>query len=210
MLIDKVLQANDRMMDSKLDDSHHDNQVDQSNDLMREYIKINKPLKAKCKEFIESSTSTRTAIYLFHNGTHSFHGFPFFKFSCLAEHISKGSYNRGNHHNEFPVNLLGDFVESIVETGIYYYWGDLKSTDKIDPMIYKLLSIEESWFIICGIFDTDNNILGFVLCEYDPQKETTEEILNKQIEDIKIITKTVSTVLEFSEFNEKYKGGLMK
>ena len=55
------------------------------------FMELNKTLKTECEHTMKKSNSDRSAIYVFHNGTHASHGLPFFKLTCISETISKNS-----------------------------------------------------------------------------------------------------------------------
>lgn len=176
--------------------------------LMETYSKINESLKDNCRAYLDKTTADRIAIYLFHNGTHTTHGFPFFKFSCICEYITKGTLSRMKDHLDFPINLMGDMVTLLMRQGEYYEFSEASKnmTRPIDPMIYKLLTSDSNSFIVCAIFDSDNNIMGFILSEFNRSilNDTNIQIRKDIMADM---AKSVSPILEFSEFNKNYKGG---
>lgn len=175
--------------------------------LMSTFMRMNESLKDRCKNYLEKTTADRTAIYLFHNGTYTSHGFPFFKFSCICEQISKGSFSRMKEHHEFPVNLMGDIVGLLMEKGGYAEFGEItKGSKPIDPVIYKLLTKESNGFILCSIFDSCNNIMGFVLAEFS-RSNLSETNIKKRTSALDDMAASVSPILEFSDANNQYKGG---
>lgn len=166
--------------------------------------KISRTLKEKLEKHISEYNIARGGIYLFHNGHYSLSGFPFFKFSCICEYVSKFTYARMKSHNQFPVNLMSDFMTFLLEDGLYYLNDDNKNYTELDPIIEKMLTDKGHPFIIKGIRNTEDDIIGFLICEYE---SLNREELDKINGDIITLIKKIAPILEFSNINYEYKGG---
>ena len=166
--------------------------------------KISRTLKEKLEKYIGDNNIARGGIYLFHNGHYSLSGFPFFKFSCICEYVNKFTYARMKSHNQFPVNLMSDFMTFLLEDGLYYFDDNHKNYVELDPIIEKMLTDKGHPFIIKGIRNTDDDLIGFLICEYESIDNIDYEEAN---EGIITLIKKIAPILEFSNVNYVYKGG---
>lgn len=174
-------------------------------DLMNSFMKISNVLKSHIAANVVMLDARRIGVYLFHNGTHATSGFPFFKFSCICEKMTNPHDARIRYHKDFPVNLIGDFVNDIYNKTTDKYY-DPNHTEPLDPVFIKLLCNEEDKCLIRGIFDTDSNLLGFILAEFrvdhfDSSSYSTKSDIMDQL------AANITPILEFSDINNTYKGG---
>lgn len=130
------------------------------------FVKLNKSLKNVCETASKKSNSDRTAIYVFHNGSHASHGLPFFKMSCISEWVSKNSNSniKMAEHSAMPLNLFDTIVSGLYDDSQYRITIG-KNTDPGDLLFLKNTKIKDCIFI--PIYDDENNMMGFVLNGYN-------------------------------------------
>lgn len=196
VLIERLLNQNDSK-ENKLD-----------KDVVNLYVKINNAIKLEVTTFVNLLEANRLAIYLFHNGTTALSGLPFLKFSCISEYTKYTERSRIKSHYGFPVNLMSDFVKDLVNhTEIIYVDDTQPNTYSDDALVSKLISAPADKYIIKGIFDSNFNLIAFAVVEFDSTVLTNENCSYKK-ERINELIKIISPILEYSDFNSIYKGGV--
>ena len=192
-------------MQQKSEDSGPVKKESINKDLMSSFMKISNVLKSHIAANVVMLDARRIGVYLFHNGTHATSGFPFFKFSCICEKMTNPHDAKIRYHKDFPVNLIGDFVNDIYNKTTDKYYDGTRA-EALDPVFVKLLCNEEDKCLIRGIFDTDSNLLGFILAEFrvghfdSSSYESKSKIMDQLVANI-------TPILEFSDINNTYKGG---
>ena len=204
-ILTHILDENKKLMAEKEKESvkvKHES----SGQLLKEYSKINNMLKHNCMHFLKETSANRIAIYIFHNGMYGITGIPFFKFSCIAEQVTKYQYAKIKEHHDIPINLMGDMVDILLESREYYKYSDKCNVDEIDPIIHRLLNDDVDDFIIHSILDSNKNIIGLILAEFD-KNDDSEVAFFRNRETIISMVRAVSPILEISNYNKVYNGG---
>lgn len=163
------------------------------------FMELNKTLKSACDRTMRKTNSDRTAIYVFHNGTHASHGLPFFKITCVCETISKNSNVnvKISEHSSVPISMF----ETIVSGLFYNSEHRINMNNTSDPTEIVFLQntkIKECFFI--PIYDDDNNMMGFVFNGYN----TIDENRNIEVEQEYLVelARMAQPVIEYSKFQE--------
>lgn len=172
------------------------------------FLKVSSHIKVELSSYMNILKSDRLAIYLLHNGQQAANGFPFFKFSCISEQVKHLNMARIKSHHDFPVNLMSDLIQTLFDHKTISFY-DEDSQINIDPFVYKLLVNTSNKYIIKGIFDTNVNLIGFILVEFD-FVELNKDCYFKMSKEIDNLIKTISPILEFSNVNNIYQGGVIK
>ena len=167
-------------------------------EIMNIYLKIKSTIKIQISQYMVDLQADRIAIYLFHNGTKAINGFPF----LIAN-------SRIKQHHDFPVNLMTDFLKNLFDHKpiCYYDDNDINSNMEEDPMFEKLISSSSNKYIVKGIFDSEINLIGFIIVEFTSEQLNPYNYVVKNTEVDNLI-KHISPVLEFSDFNNLYQGGV--
>lgn len=163
------------------------------------FIKLNKSLKNACDLTLDKTKSNRTAIYVFHNGSHASHGLPFFKMSCISEKVSKDSAKNilMAEHSAMPLTLFDSIVSSLYDYGEYRITLD-QTNDPSDLIFLKGSRIKDCLFI--PIYDTDDNMMGFIFNGYNtinPDRDIQKEKL--ALIELAMMAKPV---IQFSNYQE--------
>lgn len=148
----------------------YDEPIDKRN-LVGKYIDVNIAFKDASRIAVSSLKCERVAIYVFHNGSTSLHGLPFFKMSCVHEWTVKSSRAiRNSMHSNLPLHAFSDMVEKLYRTGECAI-SNVRGTT-IDDHTARFVEYTDimSAFLL-GIKDSDDNLAGFVIAEY---RDTTD------------------------------------
>lgn len=173
--------------------------------LIEIFVRLNDALKEEMRDLRRIIDADRVGIYVFHNGTHSSHGIPFFKLTCINERIKKGSGIAPNvaNHASVPLTLFEGFITSLYKNSEVLNKKD--PTTGIYSLPYSVLANESiSTGLYIGIYDCDNNLLGYMAAEFKTIIDTDEEI--KKIKDsIYVSVKRIAPILEYSDFQNTVK-----
>lgn len=205
--IENERQMNNKLVTSLLNDYFAQNskvlvKEDKSYDekhIVDIYMKLNKSLKNVCELTLKKTGSNRTAIYVFHNGSHASHGLPFFKMSCISEKVTKDSNTniKMSEHSAMPLNLFDSIVSGLYNNAEYRITLE-KDNDPSDIIFLKGTKIKDCFFI--PIFDDDDNMMGFIFNGYNtinPNKD-----IEKEKEYLSELATMAKPVIEFSRLQE--------
>lgn len=171
-------------------------------DIVQVFLDINSSIKEILKDISDEINSSRTAVYVFHNGVYSSHGLPFFKTSCVCEVIKKncGVSKSINLHSGLPLQMFDNNISYVYKNGkMTIIDVDDEDNELVHdaPVLIGMLknnNIKSATGI--AVYDHDNNILGILLTEFVELQD--KEFLNN-IENI-LIEKAplLSPILEYS------------
>lgn len=188
-------------------------QLHEEKDLMALFGNIHKRLIEDCREALEILNADRTAVYVFHNGSSSIHDLPFFKFSCIAEFIARGSgsTSKMKAHNSVPIDLLNQIIDTLTRDGNFVHFKiDNNDNLSMDEKIFLnklLLQGTEKTCILYSIYDMENRCMGFIFAEFGEDNFTKEELKEKKVH-LKYLAEKLSPILEFSNYYKKKTGKL--
>ena len=169
-------------------------------ELLNTFSRLRDLIKGDLSDVIKTTKACRVALYLFHNGTKSTQGISFVKVSCIGEKIIVGSgiKERIIDHSALPINLFDDMINKLIENGKYIIIND---SDVAQTNKAKFISnYRIRYVILTCLYDNNNNILGFVLGEFD--HAYNKAISDKETEELKIFATKISPLLSFSEYAE--------
>ena len=205
-LLDKLLEEDAKITEQKANieaTTPVESESEKEKKLVETFVKLNEALQDETIRLRRGLDADRVAIYVFHNGSYSSHGLPFFKLSCINERIkrSSGVYSKIAAHNALPLSLYEQLVTRLYRKGQIIYKG-LEEVKHDSSMLFAELEQQEiNTVFIIGIYDKSNNILGFVQVEFKPLIEDNITIDNHRDMIIKTIEK-ISPILEYSEFQK--------
>jgi hypothetical protein len=171
---------------------------DERKDLSSTFVKLRDSIKENCTSTMNDIGACRLAVYLFHNGITSIHGIKFFKTSCICEKVSSGTgiRERSIEHSNIPINLFDDMIDNLLENGKYIIINGDEVRNTNNRIFVSGSRIKYSQAV--AIFDTENNILGFVLAEMDHKYD--RECAMKEKERIDILVNQLVPTLSYSEY----------
>lgn len=196
-LVNKLLEK-----ENKNNETLHIPVVVKEPEIVQVFLDINSKIKSILEDMTDELDSSRTAVYVFHNGVYSSHGLPFFKISCVCEVIKKncGVIKTINSQNGLPLQMFDNSISYIHKNGKVSIYNIDDETDEFvheAPVLVGMLksnNIKSASGI--AIYDHDDNILGILLIEFTNvnDKEFMNNIENKLIEKAPLL----SPILEYS------------
>lgn len=169
-------------------------------DLVKIFLKINDALKPECTSLQREIDCDRLAIYVFHNGQRSSHGFPFIKTSCISEYLHTGSGLVGEMKNQtgIPLGMLDELIQSLYNNSEFIV-NDPEALKEQDPMSYGFICSQKlNCAILIGVYDDDGEMIGFVLSSFKNILPIEEINLKKR--SIIEFTLKIKPVLQLSDF----------
>lgn len=165
--------------------------------LVDTFLSINKSLKDILHKVLEELDASRVSVYVFHNGSFSSHGLPFFKTSCVSEVIRKndGVSKQIHTHTGLPLEMFDSCISILRKTGKVVIT-NLEEKEYDCPVIVGMMrnnNIKSG--IGIAIYDDDNNITGAFIAEFSEEKESLDEIEKKLIEEVQYL----SPILEYNK-----------
>ena len=161
---------------------------------------------AKLRDSIKLSTirtqdaikADRIAIYLFHNGNSSTHGIKFFKMSCICEKVVVGSGVREQSidQSNIPINLFDSMVDKLIDNGRYIILNDEEIESSNHRIFISAKKIKYSQAV--AIFDTSNNILGFVLAEMS--HDYSIDLAKEEFNTMTLLVEQLRPILSYSDY----------
>lgn len=167
-------------------DQHSDHEANPSKpqkDPIKSFISSSVAFKGASKVAIRKLDCDRIAIYVFHNGTKSFYGLPFIKFSCIYEETKSGMNTiRGKEHKNVPLHLFDDFIDILYESKEFCC--DADDEFWTNPKLQEFLSGSKTKSIfILPIKTDDDRLAGFTSCEFYKTIDVHEEHAHEDIKD---------------------------
>lgn len=183
--IKPIKNAVDKLVSEKSSDDN-----DYHKDLVGAYIDVNMALKNASRTALNDLKCDRIGIYIFHNGSQSAFGLPFFKMSCIHEWTSIGSKTiRGKSHTDMPLHAF-DFIETLYKYGCFKI-DDVNNTDIKDERLIKDIkefisfSLTQSLYMQAVKNEETGAITGFVVAEFDKTDSFEHnEIRNDEVQTI--------------------------
>lgn len=213
-LINTFIAQHEKILNTIINNKEMNNyQLHEEKDLMTLFGNIHKRLKEDCREALEILNADRTAVYVFHNGSASIHDLPFFKFSCIAEFIARGSgsISKMKTHNSVPIDLLNQIIDTLTRDGNFVHFKvDKDDNLSMDEKLFLnklLLQGTEKTCILYSIYDMENRCMGFIFAEFSEDNFTKEELKEKKVH-LKYLAEKLSPILEFSNYYKKKTGKL--
>ena len=213
-LINTFIAQHEKILNTIINNKEMNNyQLHEEKDLMTLFGNIHKRLIEDCREALEILNADRTAVYVFHNGSSSIHDLPFFKFSCIAEFIARGSgsTSKMKAHNSIPIDLLNQIIDTLIRDGNFVHFKVNKNNNlSMDETLFLnklLLQGTEKTCILYSIYDMENRCMGFIFAEFGEDNFTKAELKEKKVH-LKYLAEKLSPILEFSNYYKKKTGKL--
>lgn len=167
------------------------------------FVELDSAIKDILRDVKIEFDCDRISVYAFHNGTHSSHGFPFFKITCISEQVKRGSGVMPVLKDQIalPLSMFDNSLYDIYKIG-HVEVSDTEEIKDTYPIIYNMAiknSIKSGSAV--AIFSPDNDILGVILVEYKTKKtkKELEDIKNKQID----VAKRLSPIMDYSNYQNR-------
>lgn len=133
------------------------------------YINSNTAFHSSAIDVVEKIKCSRIAIYLFHNGNSTPFGYPFAKMTCVYEYTIKNTHStiRGQAHNDLPLYVFSDLVNSLATTGEYIIEDCKKELEYKNSQLSYFLNGEPMGSLYAMTINDDNDIpSAFTILEF--------------------------------------------
>lgn len=171
------------------------------------HIKISSNIKPCLERAKTDFNADRVAAYVFHNGMHSSHGLPFYKYTCLSEVIrrDRGITQVINEQKALPLTMIDDNIAIMLNREGWFVICDAdKESDKYPLVIGQMGRNLLKSAIGVSIYSVDGDILGFVMVEF--KKSKTKEELEGIVCRVKDRCDSLTTVFDFRRNKENILG----
>ena len=186
-----------QMMKSSYKEVIKDKAIEQQS-LFTVFAKLRDSIKLSTIRTQEAIHADRIAIYLFHNGNSSTHGIKFFKMSCICEKVTVGSGVREQSidQSNIPINLFDNMVDHLIDNGRYIILNDDELESSNHRIFISAKKIKYSQAV--AIFDTSNNILGFVLAEM--AHDYSIDMAKEEFNTMTLLVEQLRPILSYSDY----------
>lgn len=193
-LFDAILKKEQEVTDLKEDNDHKEK------NLVDLFVKIDDSIKDVLKKINQQIDASRLSVYVFHNGSYSSHGLPFFKVSCINEIIKKncGVTSKIKAHTSLPLSMFNNCIKDLSNNGKVIIT-NVGTNEAEYPVIHSILDssgIKSALGV--AIYDHDNNILGVIIAEFRDKKDDLERECETLIE----YTTFLEPILSYSKIEE--------
>ncbi len=184
----------------KKDNEEKKHQEEEKN-IVEVFCKLNTYIKTECEKFQEKTDCDRIGVYVFHNGTCASHGMPFFKISCICEYIKRGCGIQSHikDSTNIPITVYEDIVERL-----YFQGGVVVVRNSVEGKFHSdsffLEKDKAATAIFTVVFDSTNNMMGFILGEYHATLDKCK--INADADVYKELCARLKPTLEFSEYQK--------
>ena len=171
------------------------------------HIKISSNIKPCLERAKTDFNADRVAAYVFHNGMHSSHGLPFYKYTYLSEVIrrDRGITQVINEQKALPLTMIDDNIAIMLNREGWFVICDAdKESDKYPLVIGQMGRNLLKSAIGVSIYSVDGDILGFVMVEF--KKSKTKEELEGIVCRVKDRCDSLTTVFDFRRNKENILG----
>lgn len=132
---------------------------------------VSHKIKQKMHDLLNRYNCDRAFILEFHNSKQNMTGLSFLWYDMTFEEIAKGVKTIQSQWKDQEASALLPIVEDINnEDGIkIYHIEDLEALQKTSTVLYHRLRIERNLqeAIMVGLYDSDNQIIGILILEYE-------------------------------------------
>ena len=191
------------LKDELKDMQQEEHKPEKPQNILEIFVQLDSSIKDVLRDIKMELDCDRISVYAFHNGTHSSHGFPFFKITCISEQVKRGSGVMPvlKEQIALPLSLFDNCLYDIYKTG-HVEVSDIENIKETYPVIYNMAShnnIKSGSGV--AIFNNDNDILGIILVEYKVAK--TDEELEKIKTDLIDVSISLAPIMDYSNYQDK-------
>jgi hypothetical protein len=178
----QLMDQQQTLLDKIMDEDENTHPKKEKN-LVELFVEINNSTKDILRKINEQIDASRLSIYVFHNGSYSSHGLPFFKVSCIAEIVKKncGITNKVKDHTSLPLSMFNNCIEDLFNDGKVVIL-DVATTETTYPVLFNILKNQAKSACGVAVYDNDNNIVGVVIAEFKDKKDNLDSIINTLME----------------------------
>lgn len=186
-----------------LEDAEKQKEEQTERNLVGIFIRLNLVLKEECRILQETLHCNRVGVYVYHNGTKSLSGLPFFKTTCISEWLTKKLLMKTklHEHTDVPLGMFYNIVAGLFVDGYFI----IKNRDDIkesEPVTYeKLCELSSRSSVLIAIKSKDDKDIGCIVIEFNDNLETDEQV-NNIIQSGKELSEKISLLLDYSLYSQ--------
>lgn len=176
-------------------------------DVLNNYIKINDRVKPCIERIKNDFKADRVAAYVFHNGTHSSHGLPFYKYTCVSESIRRdaGITQVLNDQRALPLSMIDDEITLMLNRDGWFIIPNADTLIDSYPIVIGQMGRNKLKAAIgVSVYGPDQEILGFVVVEF--KESQTCETLEGLVCRVKDRCDSLTSVFDFRRNKEDILG----
>lgn len=167
------------------------------------FIRLNLVLKEECRILQEQLNCNRVGIYVYHNGSKSLSGVPFFKTTCISEWLTKKLLVRTklHEHTDVPLGMFYNLVTGLFvdEYFVIKNRDDIKETE---PVSYdRLCQLGSRASVLISIKSKDDVVIGGIAIEFNDNLDE-ENRINEIIKAGKNLASKISLLLDYSLYSK--------
>jgi len=177
-------------------------------DILSNYNKISKAIRPMLLKAKDDFDADRISVYVFHNGTHSSHGLPFYKYTCIQEIVrrEKQVTPRIAEQQGVPLSVMDELSSTSINEDGGFVIDDLVSLEYAFPMaIARLKRDGFNAAVAVSVYNENSETVGFVYLTF-LDKKTKEELLSIK-ERVGDRAMSLSSVMDFNEHREDILSG---
>lgn len=171
----------------------------ESVDVLSNYTKIAKAILPMLKRAKDDFGADRISAFVFHNGTHSSHGLPFYKYTCIQEIINRERNipPRISEQQAVPLTILDEMTITSLAEEQGFIIDDVDAMGYVFPMATARLK-RDSFASAVGVsVCTDSGeTVGFVFMAFVDRK-TKDELRDIMIR-VHERASSFSTIMDFN------------
>lgn len=187
---------NDKLIDHIIHINRHDAETHKENVLER--IAITEDIKEKLKELTILSQATRGLVLEFHNSFENLSGFPFAKYTCTYEYVTKGVIPIMQNISGLQFSSISGVVERIFDksnTDHIVIAHNAQELEEISPIMESFIKNGSESILWKGIFNTkDHMLIGLLALEF---RHGIPDRLNKT--EIKMSAAAIAELITLSQ-----------
>lgn len=206
-LVDKLLQNTAtsehemvNLLSSTLEKMQQDKEEEHKKSI-KQRIDIGEPIQKKLYEMMNYYHASRCSILEFHNSKENLNGLSFVWFDMHYEQKQRNVKSISLRCKDIQVSMLTQVIAKIyMRNGIAIYnEKEIKDLEKLSPLLYEWLTkdLNCTSAIFIGIYDSNNNVIGLVVIEYNDTYKMPKDIID--IHDMKSRVSALSQLLEFKK-----------
>lgn len=164
------------------------NGSDKQGSLIKGYINASCAFKDASRITMSKTDADRVAIYLLHNGNHSYYGYNFLKMTCVSEWTNRGiGTSRGIVHNGVPMTVFDQIFNALYNDGEFVVgdideYGILTDNSQINEFLAgTTVKIKAIFFLL--IKDSNGNPAAFIGAEFSKPHDFSDKAVYDNVKE---------------------------
>lgn len=168
------------------------------------FIRLNLVLKDECRQLQEKLNCNRVGIYVYHNGSKSLSGVPFFKTTCISEWLTRRLMVKTTlrQHTDVPLGMYYNIISDLFVDG-YKIIPDRDEIKSTEPAVYEqLCKLCSRSSVIISIKNNEEAPIGGIVIEFDDNL-TDKDRIDTIVATGKELSSKISLLLDYSIYSKE-------